>query len=151
MNKHNGTNDRAAAGAGTAAAPEVVDRKTWQAQIDALRIIEKAHTREGDAIAAARKRLPMIEVNAAAGLSGANGASRCWTRPSCAMASPRGGTLRRPSTRTALIERVVRTNLESMRRLALMPPSMNALLAMRRRPGRTGRRRAAATSSACES
>jgi Bacterial protein of unknown function (DUF899) len=32
----------------------------------ALRVREKAHTREGDAIAAARRRLPMVEVDAAA-------------------------------------------------------------------------------------
>jgi hypothetical protein len=30
-----------------------------------LRVREKAHTREGDAIAAARQRLPMVEVDAA--------------------------------------------------------------------------------------
>ena len=39
-------------------APEVVDRGTFQAELDALRVREKAHTREGDAIAAARRRLP---------------------------------------------------------------------------------------------
>jgi hypothetical protein len=68
-----GTNDQAAADEGAAAMPEVVDRDVWQRQIDALRIIEKAHTREGDAIAAARRRLPMVEVDAAAPLIGANG------------------------------------------------------------------------------
>jgi predicted dithiol-disulfide oxidoreductase (DUF899 family) len=30
-----------------------------------LRVREKAHTREGDAIAAARRRLPMVEVDGA--------------------------------------------------------------------------------------
>jgi len=40
------------------AAPAVVDRRTFQAELDALRAREKAHTREGDAIAAARRRLP---------------------------------------------------------------------------------------------
>jgi predicted dithiol-disulfide oxidoreductase (DUF899 family) len=50
--------------ADSAALPQVVDRKTWQAQLDALLIVEKAHTREGDAIAAARRRLPMVEVDA---------------------------------------------------------------------------------------
>ena len=65
------SNDRPAAG--TAAAPEIVDRSTWQAQIDALRIIEKAHTHAGDAIAAARRRLPMVEIDAATSLIGANG------------------------------------------------------------------------------
>jgi predicted dithiol-disulfide oxidoreductase (DUF899 family) len=67
------TTDRAHAGADAAAMPEVVDRAAWQAQIDALRIIEKAHTREGDAIAAARRRLPAVEVDAAATLIGENG------------------------------------------------------------------------------
>lgn len=46
-------------------APKTVDRKTFQAQVDALRVREKAHMKEGDAIAAARRRLPMVEVNAA--------------------------------------------------------------------------------------
>jgi hypothetical protein len=34
------------------ATPPIVDRETWQEQIEALRVREKAHTREGDAIAA---------------------------------------------------------------------------------------------------
>jgi len=54
-------------------APKVVDRKTFQAELDALRVREKAHTREGDAIAAARRRLPMIEVDAATTLIGKAG------------------------------------------------------------------------------
>ena len=53
--------------------PQVVDRETWQGQIDALLIIKKGHTREGDAIAAARRRLPMVEVDANIDLVGANG------------------------------------------------------------------------------
>ena len=48
-----------AEGLDTAALPAVVDRATFQAELDALRAREKAHTREGDAIAAARRRLPM--------------------------------------------------------------------------------------------
>jgi predicted dithiol-disulfide oxidoreductase (DUF899 family) len=44
-------------------APKVVDRSTFQAELDALRIREKAHTREGDAIAAGRRRLPMVGVD----------------------------------------------------------------------------------------
>ncbi|MFI8996798.1 DUF899 family protein [Streptomyces sp. NPDC053542] len=56
-----------------AAAPEVVDRATWQAEVDALRTREKAHTREGDAIAAARRRLPMVEVDPALTLTGPHG------------------------------------------------------------------------------
>lgn len=45
------------------AAPVVVDRAAFEAQLGVLRIREKAHTREGDAIAAARRRLPMVEVD----------------------------------------------------------------------------------------
>jgi predicted dithiol-disulfide oxidoreductase (DUF899 family) len=45
--------------------PKIVDRATAQAELDALRVREKAHTREGDAIAAARRRLPMVEVDPA--------------------------------------------------------------------------------------
>ena len=43
--------------------PAVVNQATFQAELDALRMREKAHTREGDAIAAARRRLPMLEVD----------------------------------------------------------------------------------------
>jgi predicted dithiol-disulfide oxidoreductase (DUF899 family) len=42
-------------------------------ELDALRIREKAHTREGDAIAAARRRLPMVEVDGATPLIGERG------------------------------------------------------------------------------
>jgi predicted dithiol-disulfide oxidoreductase (DUF899 family) len=45
-------------------APRAVDRAEYQAEIDALQLREKAHTREGDAIAAARRRLPMVRVDA---------------------------------------------------------------------------------------
>ena len=31
-------------------APKIVDRTAFQAELDALRVREKAHTREGDAI-----------------------------------------------------------------------------------------------------
>jgi predicted dithiol-disulfide oxidoreductase (DUF899 family) len=55
-------------------APDVVDRSTFQAELDALRVREKAHTKEGDALAAARRRLPMVEVNGATPLIGAAGA-----------------------------------------------------------------------------
>ncbi|HEX7040033.1 MAG TPA: DUF899 family protein [Trueperaceae bacterium] len=53
--------------------PEVADRATWQARIDELRVKEKAHTRAGDALAAERRRLPMVEVDARTPLVGANG------------------------------------------------------------------------------
>jgi predicted dithiol-disulfide oxidoreductase (DUF899 family) len=55
-------------------APEVVDRNTYQKQLDALRVREKAHTHEGDAIAATRRRLPMVEVDGMTPLTGARGA-----------------------------------------------------------------------------
>jgi predicted dithiol-disulfide oxidoreductase (DUF899 family) len=54
-------------------APKIVDRSTFHAELDALRVREKAHTGEGDAIAAARRRLPMVEVDGAAPLSGERG------------------------------------------------------------------------------
>ena len=43
--------------------PQIADRQTWQAKIDELRVKEKAHTRAGDALAAERRRLPMVEVD----------------------------------------------------------------------------------------
>jgi predicted dithiol-disulfide oxidoreductase (DUF899 family) len=56
-----------------AATPPAVDRETFQNQVDQLRAREKAHTREGDAIAAARRRLPMVEVDPNTPLVGATG------------------------------------------------------------------------------
>jgi predicted dithiol-disulfide oxidoreductase (DUF899 family) len=53
--------------------PSVVDRGSFQIQLDNLRAREKAHTREGDAIAAARRRLPMVQVDANLELIGPNG------------------------------------------------------------------------------
>ena len=55
------------------ASPKIADRTTFQAELDALRLREKAHTREGDAIAAARRRLPMVEVDGATRLIGERG------------------------------------------------------------------------------
>lgn len=55
------------------AMPTVVDRSTFQAELDELRVREKAHTREGDAIAAARRQLPMVEVDGNAHLTGNRG------------------------------------------------------------------------------
>src|SRR6204780_3703619 len=54
-------------------APEVVDRSIFQAELDALRVREKAHTKEGDAIAAARRRLPVVKVDGATPLIGEHG------------------------------------------------------------------------------
>jgi predicted dithiol-disulfide oxidoreductase (DUF899 family) len=53
--------------------PEPVERATFQAELDSLRVREKAHTREGDAIAAARRRLPMVEVDSSLPLTGPHG------------------------------------------------------------------------------
>jgi predicted dithiol-disulfide oxidoreductase (DUF899 family) len=53
--------------------PVVVDRATFQTELDALRVREKAHTREGDAIAAARRRLPMVEIDPTLPLIGPRG------------------------------------------------------------------------------
>ncbi|MCO5226613.1 MAG: DUF899 domain-containing protein [Thermomicrobiales bacterium] len=54
--------------------PPVVDRETWLKERTVLLAREKAHTREGDAIAAARRRLPMTEVDPVE-LTGPNGAT----------------------------------------------------------------------------
>ena len=64
-------------------APAVVDRGTFQAELDALRVREKAHTREGDAIAAARRRLPMVEVDGATPLIGERGADSKGAENAC--------------------------------------------------------------------
>ena len=56
-------------------APRAVDRNTFQTELEALRVREKAHTREGDAIAAARRRLPMVEVDGTTPLIGKRGAA----------------------------------------------------------------------------
>ena len=44
------------------ALPKVVDQQTWRSALDELRRREKAATRELDAIAAQRRRLPMVEM-----------------------------------------------------------------------------------------
>jgi predicted dithiol-disulfide oxidoreductase (DUF899 family) len=53
--------------------PPVVDLATWQAARDELLVREKAHTREGDAIAAARRRLPMVELDGTVEVVGPDG------------------------------------------------------------------------------
>ena len=72
------THESASSGGPAAAAsapslPAVTDRAAFEAELDRLRIREKAHTREGDAIAAARRRLPMVEVDAGLTLTGPHG------------------------------------------------------------------------------
>lgn len=42
------------------ALPPVTDHETWRRQLDALRVREKAATRELDAVAAQRRRLPVV-------------------------------------------------------------------------------------------
>ncbi|NUP82941.1 MAG: DUF899 family protein, partial [Nonomuraea sp.] len=53
--------------------PPIVDHATWQAARDELLVREKAHTREGDAIAAARRRLPMVEFDGTVEVTGPDG------------------------------------------------------------------------------
>ncbi|KUM68288.1 DUF899 family protein [Streptomyces griseorubiginosus] len=53
--------------------PPVTDLATWQRARDELLVREKAHTREGDAIAAARRRLPMVEFDSAVEVVGPDG------------------------------------------------------------------------------
>jgi predicted dithiol-disulfide oxidoreductase (DUF899 family) len=72
-------NDQADTGAdsdpnvGQVKVPVAVDRETFQLELDALRAREKEHKRAGDALAAACRRLPMIEVDATLALIGPNG------------------------------------------------------------------------------
>ncbi|NKE61903.1 DUF899 domain-containing protein [Lentzea sp. PSKA42] len=53
--------------------PPIVDMATWQKARDELLVREKAHTREGDAIAAARRRLPMVEYDGKVEVTGPDG------------------------------------------------------------------------------
>jgi len=57
----------------TTPAPTVTGYDDYEHQLNELRTREKAHTREGDAIAAARRRLPMVEVDATVALTGQHG------------------------------------------------------------------------------
>ena len=57
------------------AVPSIVDQAAWEAALAELRIREKATTRELDAIAASRRRLPMVELPEYL-LDGADGAVR---------------------------------------------------------------------------
>src|SRR5437660_9940339 len=53
--------------------PAAVDRAAFEAELGDLRDREKAHAREGDAIAAARRRLSMVEIDASLELHGPDG------------------------------------------------------------------------------
>lgn len=55
------------------ALPPVVDVAEWEAAIVEIRAEEKAHTRRGDALAAARRRLPMVRVRTDYRLTGEHG------------------------------------------------------------------------------
>lgn len=56
-----------------AGSPPIVDMATWEASRAELLVREKAHTREGDAVAAARRRLPMVEIDGATPVVGPDG------------------------------------------------------------------------------
>jgi Bacterial protein of unknown function (DUF899) len=64
----------AAGASSTPGLPAAVGRTAFEAELDRLRIREKGHTREGDAIAAARRRLPMVEIDPTIPLTGETGA-----------------------------------------------------------------------------
>jgi Bacterial protein of unknown function (DUF899) len=73
--------------------PPVDDLAAWQAARAELLVREKAHTREGDAIAAARRRLPMVEFDGAVEVTGVDGpvpfvdlfrvATSSWSTSTC--------------------------------------------------------------------
>jgi predicted dithiol-disulfide oxidoreductase (DUF899 family) len=67
------TKGSASRGMDTVPVPTAVDRATFQSHVEALLVREKAHTREGDAIAAARRRLPAVAVDPAIPLIGPRG------------------------------------------------------------------------------
>ncbi|HEX3425748.1 MAG TPA: DUF899 family protein [Acidimicrobiales bacterium] len=74
MNNESANQVHMAAGATTAPTlPKTVDREAFETELGRLRLREKAHTREGDAIAAARRRLPMVEVDPTLTLIGPHG------------------------------------------------------------------------------
>src|SRR5687767_6501766 len=70
-------------GRDSVAIPPIVDQPGWEAAVAELQAREKAATRELDAIAAARRRLPMVELPDCT-LEGADGPVRLGT---CSRAS----------------------------------------------------------------
>jgi predicted dithiol-disulfide oxidoreductase (DUF899 family) len=60
----------------TTTLPRVVSPANWQAARDQLLIKEKAHTRAGDALAAERRRLPMVKIEKDYIFDGADGKAR---------------------------------------------------------------------------
>lgn len=75
MNREARAPGGSARAAGSPGLPESVDRASFEAELGALRVREKTHTREGDAIAAARRQLPMVEVEAGLELIGPRGST----------------------------------------------------------------------------
>ena len=71
--QHESTNASRPPADATPHVPLIVDRAAWRAELDELRTREKAHTRAGDAIAAARRKLPMVEVDPTIALIGPHG------------------------------------------------------------------------------
>ncbi len=68
-------NPSEASGGAAPQLPPIVDRGTWQTELEELRIREKEHTRAGDAIAAARRKLPIVEVDPSTALIGVHGST----------------------------------------------------------------------------
>jgi predicted dithiol-disulfide oxidoreductase (DUF899 family) len=66
-------NDETASRSDAPSLPPVADRAAFQAELESVRAREKAHTRAGDAIAAARRRLPMVELDPAIPVTGPAG------------------------------------------------------------------------------
>jgi predicted dithiol-disulfide oxidoreductase (DUF899 family) len=60
----------------TKALPPIVSREEWQVARDGLLEKEKAYTRAGDALAAERRRLPMVEITEPYVFTGEHGAAR---------------------------------------------------------------------------
>jgi len=56
-----------------AALPAVANRDEFEQQLSQLRVREKEHTHQGDAIAADRRRLPVVEISPTTTLIGASG------------------------------------------------------------------------------
>jgi predicted dithiol-disulfide oxidoreductase (DUF899 family) len=56
--------------------PPVVSEEEWRAAVEDLRVKEKEHMRAGDALAAERRRLPMVRIDKDYVLEGPNGPAR---------------------------------------------------------------------------
>jgi predicted dithiol-disulfide oxidoreductase (DUF899 family) len=56
--------------------PRVVSRREWQEAREALLLKEKAHTRAQDALAAERRRMPMVRIDKSYSFEGSNGRVR---------------------------------------------------------------------------